>query len=247
MTNSAALEPIARALLEKHGTPTLALPPFRKLLMKRADLLDVMALLYLHSLSSHDEFGSHEAHAGNVPADPPTIDAQPTDVGGDASGTPADHYGIDAQTLDVGEGPVIEKKTIKVRAHKRGKKRGSDRKDAAIRAAATTYSGAFGVLVLGVPIGDIRWRELPAFERDLTNQAMDYLSLGKNQAEHAVLINKLRAYSPHADPNARVCDVLSEEALKQLVIASQIEALPKLDVTKGAAHVAFVKQLEFHS
>jgi hypothetical protein len=233
MADLSALTPIALGLLDKEGgDPARALPSYRRLLLKRVDLLDVLALAHL------------EALAHPVPGQV-IGDAQQSAAGkAAASQTYADAHGASA-----GGGPTSKPaaiKPIKVKEHRRARARTNEDREIAILAMSKNLEGVLQRPILGRAIGDYAWRELPDARRTLTKRMAEHLWLGARDAEDAILVDKLLCHGAVADLNARVRDVVSAEMLAQMEIEASREFAPKLDVTKGAADGAFVKQLEYH-
>jgi hypothetical protein len=266
MTDISTLEPIARALLAKHGAPARALPHLRRLLMKRSDLLDALALAYLDALAQNPHPGeSPDAaagqpeievqliHAGGGPLspDPDPGDAGPVAAGQsvfDAQRTRAGGDDLPAETRKwlASPGGRDRPKPIHVHAHRRARKRSEGERQAAIVAVARTMSTVFDRPILGKPIGQYRWRELPELRRTLTKDTARHIRTEAATAKDAVLIDKLLCHIV-AEADDRVCDVVSDRAFLELEVAAERDAPIKLDVSEDAAHIAFVQQLEYRA
>jgi hypothetical protein len=236
MADFSVLGPIAQTLLDKAGGDIArALPHYRRLLFKRVDLLDVLALAHL------------EALAEPYPVPGPAIgDAHSDPAGKTAAGQRAS----DAHPERAGGGPTSKPaavKPIKVHEHRRARARTNEDRKIAILAMTKNLEGVLQRPILGRAIGDYSWRELPDARRTLTQQMAEHLWLGARSAEDAILIDKLLCHAAVDDLNAKVSEVVSAATLARLEIEASQEFAPKLDVTKGAAHGAFVKQLEYHS
>jgi hypothetical protein len=227
MTDLSALALIKRNLLDKHGNAKEALPHLRRLLLKRVDLLDVLALAYLEtdadSIPGHRSSDTQPTNAGKAAAGQRISDAQPTLAGGGSTSKP-----------------------IKVHEHRRARARTNEDREIAILAMSKNLEGVLQRPILGRAIGDYTWRELPDARRTCTQQMAEHLWLGAHAAEDAILIDKLLCHAAVDDLNMRVRDIVSAETLAQMAMEASHEFAPKLDVTKGAAHGAFVQQLEYH-
>ena len=245
MTDLTVLEPIARNLLDKKGTPQAALPDFRRVLLKRVDLLDGIALAYLEMLSSVSPgLAQHDAPEGVAGGK----DAAVGHVLLDAHGVNADG-GVPIHTKPVRPAEKKAIKPITVRAHRRSTQHRRTDVDRAVAldVMAKSMSSVFGRPILGRSIGQYHWRELPDLRRRLTGQAVDHLLLGRTAAEEAILIDKLLCYASAStvENSALVSDVISAQHFAELEVEASRDALPKLDVSKGAAHAEFVRQLEY--
>jgi hypothetical protein len=234
MADFSKLNPIAQALLDKSdGDAARALPELRRMLLKRVDLLDVLAVAYLEALADPVPVPGHGL-----------LDAQ----GGSAGKAAAGHEEDDAQKTSTGGGPTSKTaaaKPIRVKEHRRARARTDEDREIAIVAMSKNLEGVLKRPILGREIGDYAWRELPDARRTLVTRMAEHLWLGAHAAEDAILIDKLLCHASVGDPNAKVRDVVSAETLARLEIEASREFAPKLDITKGAAHGAFVKQLEY--
>jgi hypothetical protein len=237
MADFSSLTPIAEGLLEKAGGDVArALPNYRRLLLKRPDLLDVLALAHLEALA-HPVPGqplsdAQKARAGNAAAGQSGADALHTRAGGGSPSKPT------------------AAKPIKVHEFRRARARTAEemerQQQISLLAATKNLEGSYQRQILDRGIGGYAWRELPEAGRQCVANFTGHLWMGARAAEDAILIDKLLCYAAVDDLNKKVSEVVPAEALARMIMESSKEFAPKLDRTKGVAHGAFVEQLEYH-
>lgn len=230
MTDLSALEPIARNLLDKHGDAGQALPHLRRLLLKRIDLLDLLALAYLEAVADPDPGQASDDAHGII-----------------AGRAAAGHRFRETHAGAAGGGPKPKPaKPIKVREHRRARARTDADRDIAVIAMEKNLRGVFDRPILGKAIGDFFFRELRELRSDLTGLACEHILLGAQKAEEALLIDKILCHAVIGG-DVRVRDALAEQTLVRLGLEARREVMTKLDVSKGAAQTAFVEQLEYRA
>jgi hypothetical protein len=180
-------------------------------------LVDEACLFVLH------HFAALGRKPGDVAADHSTIDAHPSGVGSD------------------------EPFPVHVPQHDRRKpqrRRTDEERAVSVASRTQTAMSVFARKILGRPIGQYAWRELPALYRELVERA---IRVSEADVRDAALVKKIMNFTTPADMSALVCDVLNEERFAAFDLESESEAAPTLTATQDAAQIMLAKQIEHHA
>lgn len=201
------LETIARGLL-KQRKPTDAVSTFVKLLRKRDDLLNALALDYLTRLG-----------AGQAMSDVQTVHAAPETGAGHLVGEPP--------CVPAGSGsiPKIKVSEHHVQEHRR---RTPEQIEAEKRARMLMADAVFeSRLIDNRPIGDLRYGELTRLREVHALNAASWLRQGTEATENAILVDKMFKHAHVADTNQCVREFLTAKTLAMMIDEARTEA-PRL-------------------
>ena len=210
LSSSEKLAQTAKDELKRHkGDVTKAASSMVSILLRQRELLQALIFDYLKGIGKAQSPVGDPKHLGLPTA-------------ADGAQSRRDDQFVSGSTVAVDTEPKISVSEHKVSAHKR---RTPEQKAAALAAAMLSADAIFDRVRVGKKVlGDLHWRELRACVKEQALVASNYLQLGLQDTEVAILLDKIEAYGKPADESVLVRNFVSAETANRLREEARLEA-----------------------